>query len=280
MGGMQGTVKPERLDKILSKLLFISRSQAAALIKAGRVRVDEQYPAKGDFKVGSDALIYLDEELVEAAGSAGVRRVFIMNKAAGCVCADRDKRYPTVHNYLTDVPRREELHCAGRLDLDTRGLLVITDDGSLIHEITAPKKQVSKTYVAALDRDIPPGAEAAFARGVKHPEEKERYQGAALLPLAPRLALVQVSEGRYHEVKRLFETQNCNVVYLKRVAIGALCLSGDLLEGRFRVLPEEEIPDLFAAADNLQVLAERLSLAGELDAARAAAGSPGDSKQG
>ncbi len=252
--------KAERLDKILARLLNLSRQQAAYLIKDGRIRVNENYDVrlKGSDKVQPDDLLYLDDELIEAVSAAGRRRVLLFNKPAGCVCADKDKRYPLVHNYLSGVARREKLHSAGRLDLDACGLLILTDDGALIHQITAPKKQVSKIYRVHTDADIPAKAAESFARGVKHPEEGERYQSAELLILNPRDALVRVTEGRYHEVKRLFETAGCRVTFLQRISIGGLKLPAALKCGSFRELTEEETALLFGPPPPLTELAYNL----------------------
>lgn len=246
-----GKVKAERLDKILAQLLDISRSDASALIKAGRISVNEEPALKAQDKVLPHDLIYLDEELIEAASAASQRRVLMLNKPVGCVCADKDKLHPTVHNYLTDVPHRDELHCAGRLDLDACGLLIITDDGALIHEITAPKKQVAKTYLVRTDVPIPENAKTLLERGVKHPEERERYRPAQFLSLGEKEALVRVSEGRFHEVKRMFEVLGCTVVYLERRSIGRLTLPEDLKAGAFRALSEDEVSLLFESPEPL-----------------------------
>ncbi len=250
----------ERLDKVLAKLLDISRKQAGVLIKEGRIAVNEIPAHKAQDKVAPDDLIYLDDELIEAAGLSQCRRVLLFNKPAGCICADRDKRYPLVLNYLIDVPHREKLHCAGRLDLDTCGLIIITDDGALIHEITAPKKQIAKIYFVTTDVPLPPHAAAALARGVKHPAESERYRPALLYPLGERAALVQVTEGRYHEVKRLLETQGCIVTHLERLAIGALLLPTELTRGHFVQLTQDEISLLFAQPPALETVAAQFAV--------------------
>lgn len=243
--------KAGRLDKILAQLLDISRSDAQALIKAGRIAVNEIPAMKAQDKVQPDDLIYLDDELIEAAEAASRRRVILLHKPTGCVCADRDRLHPTVHNYLIDVPHREELHCAGRLDLDASGLIIITDDGALIHEITAPKKGVVKTYLVHTDRPIPENAPLHFARGIKHPEEKERYRPAQLKITVSCEALVRVTEGRFHEVKRMFEVVGCTVTALKRLAAGRLQLPEDLAPGQFRLLTEDEVALIFKAPDPL-----------------------------
>ena len=251
--------KEERLDKVLAKLLDISRKQASALIKDGRILVNDALAQKGQDKVAPEDLIYLDEELIEAAGLTQQRRVLLFNKPTGCICADRDKRYPLVLNYLIDVPHREMLHCAGRLDLDACGLIIVTDDGALIHEITAPKKQIAKIYFVTTDVPIPPKATEALARGVKHPEESERYRPALLHRVGERAALVQVTEGRYHEVKRLMQTQGCEVTHLERLAIGALCLPPTLGRGQFYQLTEEEVALMFVDPAPLTEVAAQYS---------------------
>ncbi len=290
----------QRLDKIVAHITGWSRQQATKLIRDGGVAVGEEVIVDGATKVSinvplviagfNDAPEFDDDalELGSAAGAVSAQealaaQVFLLNKPANYVCADRDKN----HNVVTTLFRAERnsahLHCAGRLDIDTTGLLVVTDDGNLIHNITAPRKEVNKVYIARLDRALPKHAVRRFAEGIKHPEEEKRYQGATLTPLTPLFselaedaagadgaagaagadgavgavgataehwAAVQLSQGRFHQVKRMFEMVGCQVQELTRVAIGALNVTKVQLElGAYRRLTPEEVELLFTNQD-------------------------------
>lgn len=237
----KAVLKAERLDKVLARLLDISRQQAGALVKQGRIRVDEDIAEKAQDKVQPESLLYLDDELIESAGAIHNKRVFMLNKPQGCVCADRDRNHQTVLDLFTGIEHREELHCAGRLDIDTTGLLIVTDDGALIHELTAPRREVKKRYAVVTDRAIPDTAVAAFAKGLWHPEEKTRYKSALLEITGENTAVVEITEGRFHEVKRLFEVIGLTVTSLQRLQIGGLTLDDSLPEGSFRLLTDEEL---------------------------------------
>ena len=272
----------QRLDKIVAHITGWSRQQATKLIRDGGVAVGEEVIVDGATKVSINAPLVIagfndapefDDDALELGSAAGAvsaqealaAQVFLLNKPANYVCADRDKN----HNVVTTLFRAERnsahLHCAGRLDIDTTGLLVVTDDGNLIHNITAPRKEVNKVYLARLDRALPKHAVRRFAEGIKHPEEDKRYQGATLTPLTPMFheldeseesaanehwAAVQLSQGRFHQVKRMFEMVGCQVQELTRVAIGALNVTKVQLElGAYRRLTPEEVALLFTNQD-------------------------------
>ena len=269
----------QRLDKIVAHITGWSRQQATKVIRDGGVVVGEEVILDGAAKVSisaplviagfnddlgdDDDALWLEDGAESDAVALGVSaqealsaQVFLLNKPANYVCADRDKN----HNVVTTLFRSERncsnLHCAGRLDIDTTGLLVVTDDGALIHNITAPRKEVNKVYLARLDRALPKHAVRRFAEGIKHPEEDKRYQGAKLTPLTPLFheledgespqghwAAVQLSQGRFHQVKRMFEMVGCEVQELTRVAIGALNVTsaqvGTSIGAYYRLTPEE-----------------------------------------
>ncbi|SPT70162.1 pseudouridine synthase [Anaerobiospirillum thomasii] len=238
--------KKARLDKCVAHVFDVTRNQAFSLIKNGRVSVDDKIICDPAFKISLEQKLCLDDEYEAEVAEGFATRVFMLNKPSDYVCADRDKRHLVAVSLFNAEPRYESLHCAGRLDIDTTGLLIVSDDGNLIHEITSPKKDIPKVYLAVTDDDIPLSAIKAFASGLKHKEESRRYKSAILEILEPRLGRVTVTEGRFHEVKRLFECVGLNVLELKRVAIGALSLDEDLQEGEYRALSAEEIEKLFA----------------------------------
>lgn len=248
----------QRLDKCVSHLTGMSRQQAAKAIRAGDVSVDGEVLTDAAQKISLESQIVIadfndDVEEQLSAQDAFKHRVFVLNKPYDFVCADRDKNYRLVVSLFNTELKSEQLHTAGRLDVDTTGLIIVTDDGELNHQITSPKKEVTKLYYAILDQAVNETAVQQFAKGIKHPEETKRYQPAKLILLpvdeqGRHRACVQLSEGRYHEVKRLFEMVGSNVVHLSRLAIGNLTL-GDLDIAQYRSLEESELDKLFAEHD-------------------------------
>ena len=233
-----------RLDKAVSHNFDVPRSAAAKLIKAGEVEVN------GEIVFDPSAKILVTDEIVidgyEVEASDGFKkRVFMLNKPAGYVCADRDNNNPVVINIFSDIPKFTQMHCVGRLDIDTTGLLLVTDDGELNHKITSPKSEVTKTYQVSTRATIVPKDVELFKKGLKHPEEKTRYKSALLEILSEHEALVTVTEGRFHEVKRLFECVNNEVTELKRLYIGQLKLDDSLEEGEYKTLDESDLQKIF-----------------------------------
>ena len=243
--------KLERLDRAVSHAFGISRTIAARAIKAGRVAVDGQEAADPSLKIQKTATLSLDGEDV-GVEDAFAKRVFMLNKPAGYVSADRDANFPTVAGFFQGEARSEELHCVGRLDADTTGLLLVTDDGDLNHRLTSPKKGVVKAY-EALTRDPIKASDAkAFASGLRHPEEHSRYRPAQLVTTGEKSAVVYVTEGRFHEVNRLFECVGNEVTELRRLSIGRLELDDSLDEGEYRMLGKDELALLFEAPESWQ----------------------------
>lgn len=239
--------KLERLDKCVSKLTGLSRLNASSLIKDGVVLVDGAVITDKSYKVSDDQNIEVEgfEGFESSVSDIFKKRVFMLNKPADFVCADRDKNHRVVVDLFLDELYKEKLHCVGRLDCDVTGLLLVTDDGDLIHEVTAPKANIKKTYIAITDKKIPEKAVEAFFKGIKHPEEKKRYKSAILEILSDNVGKVTVTEGRYHEVKRLFEMVGVNVISLERISIGELTLDEDLALGEYRLLDDSEIALIF-----------------------------------
>lgn len=232
--------KLQRLDKCVSHLTGMSRKSAFFLIKAGRVTLFGEVVRDPSLRVEENAQIAIDGD-ERSAFEGFEKRCFMFNKPRDCVCADTDKLHTTVLDYFAGVGKEENLHCAGRLDLDTTGLLLVTDDGELIHHLTSPKRRLVKVYEAVTDKDPDDHAVRAFLKGLKHPQEKKRYESAVLRPQGNCVSLVEVTEGRYHEVKRLFELCGIAVTRLKRLKIGELSLDPELEEGQFRPLSAEEL---------------------------------------
>src|SRR5574344_1217492 len=240
-----------RLDKAVSHNFDVPRSYATKLIRAVDVFVNEKMIKDPAAKISIDADIVIDGN--EVSVSDGFKKhVYMLNKPNGYVCADRDNNYPIVINIFSDIPKFTSMHCVGRLDMDTTGLILVTDDGDLNHKITTPKMNVTKTYRAAtrdklVEKDI-----TLFLKGLKHPEEKERYKPAILEIISDNEALVTVTEGKFHEVKRLFECIDNEVVELKRLYIGQLALDEELEEGEYKELDDEDIQKVFSPYKTLE----------------------------
>ena len=274
----------QRLDKIVAHLTGMSRQQATRAIKDGDVTVDDEVVTDAAGRISVHAHIVVagfndDESGAVAASEAFKKRVFMLNKPFNFVCADRDRNFNTVQSLFKNELHHTQLHCVGRLDVDTTGLIIVTDDGDLNHAVTSPRTQLSKVYLARLDRQVPPSAVKSFAAGIRHPEEKKRYLPCSLHIFEPQeaapvsahngenegqteyWAAVQLTEGRYHEVKRLFETVGCEVQELVRVAIGSLTLNEKQQLGEYVSLSEEEIEALLTSydyqPDQLEMLLER-----------------------
>lgn len=228
----------ERLDKILANTGRWSRKEARELVRAGRVAVDGVTAQAADGKYDPAARFEVDGETV-----SGERLVYLMlHKPAGLVSATEDPRQPTVLELLPQHLRRVGLFPAGRLDKDTEGLLLFTDDGDLLHRLISPKKQVPKVYFARHEGDATADDVAAFAAGLAL-KDGTVCLSAKLEPLGHGESLVTVCEGKYHQVRRMLASRGHFVTYLERRSEGPLSL-GDLPRGQARALTENEIQAL------------------------------------
>lgn len=230
-------MKGERLDKLLAAQSTWSRREVKELIRKGLVAVNG-VPAKG-----AEQKLDPDADRVEVAGREvplRLRLYLMMNKPAGVVSASRDDRCPTVVDLVPEELRRRGLFPAGRLDKDTTGLLILTDDGALAHRILSPKSHVPKVYLARLDRPLTPEMAEGFAAGIPLGEEGVTLP-AKLEPLEDRLARVTLREGMYHQIKRMFGRYGAAVVELRRVSMGGLLLDESLAPGQCRELTPGEV---------------------------------------
>ncbi|ACS86135.1 16S rRNA pseudouridine(516) synthase RsuA [Musicola paradisiaca] len=229
-----------RLDKFLSQQLGISRSLIARELRAQRVTVDGDVIKNGAFKLAPEHQVAFDgNPLVQQTGP----RYFMLHKPQGYVCSTDDPDHPTIL-YFIDEPVAHKLHAAGRLDIDTSGLVLLTDDGQWSHRITSPKHHCEKTYLVALDRPIEPGTAEHFAAGIQLNGEKELTKPAVLEVLDEQLARLTISEGRYHQVKRMFAAVGNHVTALHRERIGAIVLDSSLEPGEYRALTQEEVDSI------------------------------------
>lgn len=225
-----------RLDKYLTMQGVGSRSQVKELLKKGQILVNGQIQKRPEVKISpeNDHVSFQGKELAYEPFV-----YFILNKPAGCVTATEDKREKTVLDYIS-VEGHRNLFPVGRLDKDTEGLLLITDDGELAHRLLSPKRHVDKVYLATLEH--PAGQEdvEAFFSGMDI-GEKSRTLPAVLKPLPDNQAQITIREGKFHQIKRMFEARNNRVLRLKRLSMGELALDETLLPGQFRPLTDKEL---------------------------------------
>ncbi len=230
-----------RLDKYLCDLGTAARSECRRIIRAGRVRVDGRTVTAPETKIDPRAAeVTLDgEKLLWAA-----HHYYMMNKPAGVLTATEDRRQKTVLDLLPEELRRMGLFPVGRLDRDTRGLLLLTDDGDFAHRVISPKFAVEKMYDASVGGDLDERDAAAFAEGLVL-GDGTRCRPARLEITGPGRCLVTVTEGKYHQVKRMLASRGAPVTALKRLSIGALRLPEELAEGAVAALSEEDLCRVF-----------------------------------
>lgn len=225
-----------RLDKFVTSVTDLSRSQAKQLIRDGSVAVAGRVVTDAGFDVAADAPVTLDGAPLRSAGF----RYFMLNKPEGYVCANRDRRHPTVFELLAE-DNIEALGVVGRLDIDTTGLVLITDDGQWSHRVVSPRAGCDKTYRLRTAEPIAPEAVRLFERGLFLKAEKQRLKPARLEIIDSCEARLTIAEGRYHQVKRMFGAIGNAVVRLHRERIGAIALDLALAEGGYRALSTEEV---------------------------------------
>ena len=229
----------ERLDKFLAGCGAGTRSQVKEFLKAGRVTVDGKPEKDGSRKIDPEAVkICLDGQVLRGES----RLVLMMNKPAGYVTATEDAREPTVMELLPEQYRKQELRPVGRLDKQTEGLLLFTNDGDLLHRLISPKKEVPKVYYARHEGQAGPEDVKAFAEGLTL-RDGTVCRGALLEPLGPGESRITVCEGKYHQVRRMMASRDMTVLYLERQQEAGLTL-GDLPMGQVRLLEEHEIRQL------------------------------------
>ena len=226
----------ERIDKLLANMGLGSRKDIKAMVKRGEILINGT--------VCQDAAAKVDPETDEVISAGRKLRLrtsfsFMMNKPAGYLSASRDDRAATVIDLLSEEHRRLGLFPAGRLDRDSEGFLLLTNDGAFAHALTAPRRHVDKRYFVRYDGILNEYAEQAFAEGVRI-DGDELCLPAGLERLGPGEAIVTVHEGRYHQVKRMISAVGGEVTYLKRLSIGPVELDESLVPGGYRELSDKE----------------------------------------
>lgn len=225
-----------RLDKLISNSTAFTRTQAKTVIKKGNVKVEGEVIKNPAQHVSEEALV----EYMGVSIKKPTLRYIMFNKPAGVVCANKDEQHATVFDTLF-LARIDTLHVAGRLDIDTTGLVLITDDGQWLHRITSPKHQHKKTYLVDLDEPITDKQVSTLEKGVQLKDEKNRCQPAKLEKISDTQIRLTITEGKYHQVKRMMAAVGNHVIKLHREKISNIHLDNDLAEGQWRELTKEEI---------------------------------------
>ena len=229
-----------RLDRFLAETGFGSRSDVKKLIKKGGVTVNGESVCRPEVHIDENC----DEVFVGTVAAVYRKFIYLMlNKPGGYVSATWDKKLPTVIDLLPEEYRHFEPFPVGRLDIDTEGLLILTNNGALAHRLLSPKSHVPKTYVARLEKPALPADAEAFREGVVI-EGGYKTLPASLVPFSggdgENWAEVVIAEGKFHQVKQMFEATGNKVEYLKRIKMNNLCLDSELPTGKMRELTKAE----------------------------------------
>ena len=230
-----------RIDKILSSQNVASRSQIKQMIKKKQVTVDGTTVKSADEKYDPEQVTIA----VDGKPVAVKKHIYIMmNKPKGIISASEDKREKTVIDLLPQELKRRGLFPAGRLDRDTEGFLLITDDGELAHKMLSPKNHVYKLYYVETDRPLPPDIKESFKRGITLGEES--FLPCDIKQLSDNSALVEICEGKFHQIKKMFHAVGTEVTRLKRLRMGGVFLDESLMPGNVRELTEQEKIDILS----------------------------------
>lgn len=233
-----------RLDKLLGEMGIGTRNQVKEQIRKGNVWINGCPAKKSDLKVDPD------RDRIQVNGkeiSYVAKEYYLLNKPKGVVSATKDPVHPTVIGLLADA-KRKDLFPVGRLDIDTEGLLLITNDGDLAHRLLSPKKHVDKVYYAQVKGRLPSNSVSMMEQGLTLKDQTKalparlaiRKQWQAISGWEAEVFLT-IREGKFHQVKRMFEAVGCEVTYLKRIAMGPLALDENLACGQYRALTRQEI---------------------------------------
>ncbi len=224
-----------RLDKYLSHMGFGTRNDVKKIIKNGWVTINDETIKKADYNVKEEDIVCVDDEPVNYVEF----EYYMLNKPAGYVSATEDRLYPTVMELIQS--QRHDLYPVGRLDIDTEGLLLISNDGTFTHNLLSPKKHVDKKYYVEFDGVLPDNAVELFSK----PMQLEDFiaSPSQLEIIDQNKAYLTIHEGKFHQVKRMFEHVGCTVTYLKRVQFSFLTLE-NLEVGEFRALTKDEVEKL------------------------------------
>ena len=228
-----------RLDQFLASTTGLSRKEAKTAISRGRVRVDQVPCRSASTRLSDTAEVTLDGRPCILPGE----RYLMLNKPAGVVSATRDSDHPTALDLLPKELTRD-LHIAGRLDADTTGLLLLTSDGQWSHRVTSPRVNCPKTYRVSLDTPITDTAVRALEQGLHLRNDPVPTRPAKVVVLEDKVIELTISEGRYHQVKRMMAATGNHVLALHRQRIGGITLDPALQPGEYRPLTTSEIDSI------------------------------------
>ena len=234
-----------RIDKYLADCGIGTRSEVKKYIKLKQITVNGDVISKAEVKVDEckDIICFKGKEVIYEKYV-----YYLLHKPAGCVTAKQDNVHKTVMEYFPEEIRAKDIAPVGRLDLDTEGLLLFTNDGPLTHHLLSPTHHIPKTYYAVLNKEVAAEAIVKFKEGIDIGDDKPTLPAElVILPVKTDndgnnvySAELTIHEGRFHQVKRMFEAVGCTVTYLKRLSMGGLTL-GKLQKGEYRKLSEQEI---------------------------------------
>lgn len=229
-----------RLDKLLTDTGRWSRKEAKALIRKGAVLVNGAVVKQADAKISTENLS------LQVCGQPVTWQKYtyiMLHKPAGILTATEDRRQPTVLDLLPEALRRQGVAPVGRLDKDTEGLLLLTNDGALTHRLLSPKYHVDKVYYARTEGTVDEADIQAFEAGMTL-KDGTVCRSAGLKALGAGECLVTLREGKFHQVKRMLAERGKPVIYLKRLSMGTLRLDKKLEKGAFRRLTQEELKEI------------------------------------
>ncbi|MFT6102795.1 MAG: 16S rRNA pseudouridine516 synthase [Granulosicoccus sp.] len=231
-----------RLDKYVSSVTDYSRAEVKRLLQNGSITVNGSATKNSAQQLDTqkDIICLFDDPL-----RAPAPRYFMLNKPVDTICATEDSMHPTVIDLLNE-PNSHQLHVAGRLDKDTTGLVLLTDDGQWSHQITSPNKHCSKTYRAELAEIFTDSAKQALEEGVLLHNEKKPTRPATVNIINERCIELSIVEGKYHQVKRMLAAVGNHVNQLHRQQIGSIALDPSLDVGEYRLLTPEEVSTVSA----------------------------------
>ena len=228
-----------RLDKYISNATDLSRTDAKRMIKNGVVCIDNEVASNPAQKISDDQDVTIEGSTISKAS----KRYFMLHKPAGVVSVTKDNHNPTAISLMYEH-RSDELQIAGRLDIDTTGLLLITDDGQWNHRLTSPRADCAKIYQVVLAEAITSEYPQLLADGVMLEGEKHRCMPAAMEIVDDHNINLTIAEGKYHQVKRMFAALGNHVVSLHRFKVGGIVLDPELQPGEYRPLTALEVASI------------------------------------
>lgn len=232
--------KELRLDRLLSNMGYGTRKDVKKFIRSGLVKINNQVVRKSSQHVSPE------EDTVEINGEIVEYRELVyimMNKPQGVISATQDDKYNTVVDILDDSYKIFDIFPMGRLDIDTEGLLILTNDGKLAHEILSPKNHIPKVYFARIDGRVDDKDVEEISKGIVIDDGYKTLPGKLKILISDDISEIELTiyEGKFHQVKRMFEALDKKVLYLKRISMGDLKLDPELELGEYRELDEEEL---------------------------------------